>query len=37
MGRELMIHTTEYQEEGQKVGLSFKPEDIHVMSRMGSY
>lgn len=37
MGRELKIHTTEYKEEGQKVGLSFSPEDIHVMSKLGSY
>ena len=37
MGREMKIHTTEFKEEGQKVGLSFDPEDIHVMSKMGSY
>lgn len=36
MGRELKIHTTEYKEEGQKVGLSFSPEDIHVMSKLGN-
>ncbi len=34
MGRELKIHTTDYSEEGQEVGLTFFPEDIHVMSRM---
>lgn len=33
-GRELKIHTTDYSEEGQEVGLTFFPEDIHVMSRM---
>lgn len=33
-GRELKIHTTDYTEEGQEVGLTFFPEDIHVMSRM---
>ena len=33
-GREFKIHTTDYTEEGQKVGLTFFPEDIHVMSRM---
>ncbi|MCF0114658.1 MAG: ABC transporter ATP-binding protein, partial [Erysipelotrichaceae bacterium] len=35
-GREFKIHTTDYVEEGAKVGLDFAPEDIHVMSRMGS-
>jgi hypothetical protein len=35
MGRELKIHTTDYAEEGAKVGLKFGPEDIHVMSKMG--
>ena len=34
-GREFMIHTTDYSEEGQEVGLTFFPEDIHVMSRVG--
>lgn len=34
MGREFKIHTTDYVEEGQEVGLTFFPEDIHVMSRM---
>jgi len=33
-GRELKIHTTDYSEVGQEVGLTFFPEDIHVMSRM---
>ncbi len=33
-GREFKIHTTDYIEEGQEVGLTFFPEDIHVMSRM---
>ena len=33
-GREFKIHTTEYSEVGQEVGLTFFPEDIHVMSRM---
>lgn len=33
-GREFKIHTTDYSEEGQEVGLTFFPEDIHVMSRM---
>ena len=32
-GREFKIHTTDYSEEGQEVGLTFFPEDIHVMSR----
>lgn len=34
-GREFKIHTTDYAEEGQEVGLTFFPEDIHVMSRVG--
>lgn len=33
-GREFKIHTTDYIREGQEVGLTFFPEDIHVMSRM---
>ena len=33
-GREFKIHTTDYTEVGQEVGLTFFPEDIHVMSRM---
>lgn len=33
-GRELKIHTTDYIEEGQEVGLTFYPEDIHVMEKM---
>lgn len=32
-GREFKIHTTDYTEEGQEVGLTFFPEDIHVMSK----
>ena len=34
-GREFKIHTTDYTEEGQEVGLTFFPEDIHVMSKVG--
>ena len=33
-GREFKIHTTDYSEVGQTVGLTFFPEDIHVMSKM---
>ena len=33
-GREFKIHTTDYTEVGQEVGLTFFPEDLHVMSRM---
>lgn len=33
-GRELKIHTTDFIEEGQEVGLTFSPEDIHVMEKM---
>ena len=34
-GREFKIHTTDYVEEGAEVGLTFFPEDIHVMEKMG--
>lgn len=34
-GREFKIHTTDISQEGAEVGLSFQPEDIHVMSKMG--
>lgn len=34
-GRELKIHTTDYVEEGKEVGLTFFPEDIHAMEKMG--
>ena len=33
-GRELKIHTTDHIEEGQEVGLTFYPEDIHIMDKM---
>ena len=33
-GRELKVHTTDFVEEGQMVGLTFYPEDIHVMEKM---
>lgn len=33
-GRELKIHTTDFVEEGKEVGLTFFPEDIHVMEKM---
>ena len=32
--RSYMIHTTDFCEEGKMVGLSFGPEDIHVMWKM---
>lgn len=34
-GREFKIHTTDYVEEGKEVGITFFPEDIHVMEKMG--
>ena len=34
-GRKFKIHTTDYVEEGAEVGLTFFPEDIHVMEKMG--
>ena len=33
-GREFKIRTTDYVEEETEVGLSFSPEDIHVMHKM---
>lgn len=33
-GREFKINTTDYVEEGKEIGLTFYPEDIHVMRRM---
>ena len=33
-GREFKIHTTDYTEVGQMVGLTFFPEDIHVMAKV---
>lgn len=35
--REWMIHTTDNVDVGTQVGLSFFPEDIHIMYRMESY
>ncbi len=35
--RMYMVHTTDYAEIGKNVGLTFEPEDIHVMWPMGSY
>jgi spermidine/putrescine transport system ATP-binding protein len=32
-GFEYMIHSTDMQEVGREVGLTFEPEDIHVMKR----
>lgn len=34
-GREFKIHTTDFVEEGKEAGLTFFPEDIHVMEKMG--
>jgi spermidine/putrescine transport system ATP-binding protein len=35
--REFIIHTTDNVEVDKKVGLHFFPEDLHIMSKMGSY
>jgi len=35
--REFIIHTTDNVEIDKKVGLHFFPEDVHIMSKMGSY
>ena len=32
--RDYLVHTTDYFEPGLEVGLSFEPDDIHVMYRM---
>ena len=37
IGYEYMIDTTDKHEVGEEVGLLFGPEDIHIMSRKGSY
>ena len=34
-GRELKIETTDRIEEGQRIGLKWNPDDIHVMRKMG--
>ena len=36
-GREFKIHTTDYVEQGKKVGLKFNKEDIHIMNKNGTY
>ena len=33
-GHEFKINTTDYVEEGAEIGLTFYPEDIHVMKKM---
>ena len=35
-GRELKIETTDMYEVGQRIGLKWAPEDIHVMKKMGN-
>ncbi len=35
-GRELKVETTDHHVEGERVGLNWNPEDIHVMRKMGS-
>ena len=34
-GRELKLETTDKHEVGERVGLKWNPEDIHVMRKMG--
>ncbi len=36
-GYEYQIGTTDYYEEGTSVGLTFNPEDIHIMSKMENH
>ena len=35
--RVYMVQTTEYHAPGKKVGLTFGPDDVHVMWKMGAY
>jgi len=35
--RTYMVQTTDYAEPGRRVGLTFGPEDVHVMWKMGVY
>ena len=35
--REYIIHSTDFTEEGETVGITFAPEDIHVMSKLEAY
>jgi spermidine/putrescine transport system ATP-binding protein len=35
--RTYIVQTTDYAEVGRVVGLTFEPEDIHVMYKMGAY
>lgn len=35
--REYIIHSTDFTEVGQQVGIDFAPEDIHVMSKLEAY
>ena len=34
-GRELKIETTRQLKEGERIGLTWHPDDIHVMGKMG--
>ena len=36
-GYEYLVATTDKHEVGEEVGLLFGPEDLHIMSRKGSY
>ena len=36
-GYEYKVDTTDEYHEGEEVGLWFNPEDIHIMSKKGSY
>ena len=36
-GYEYMVDTTDKHEVGEEVGLLFGPEDLHIMSKKGSY
>lgn len=36
-GYEYKIDTTDYHEVGEKVGLNFEPDDLHIMSKKGGF
>ena len=35
-GRELKVETTKHIEEGERIGLTWEPGDVHVMRKMGA-
>ena len=35
-GREFKVETTDHITEGERIGLKWNPEDIHIMRKMGN-